>query len=117
MVLPMPRRPQSSANVGFRTGPAPSSRRLSQSIRRFHPAIDSSAAAWCDRFPVIFNERDRLGANTQEELDMSNNVKENGLERITRNNSALCLIDHQVGLLVGVHDIAVAELKHNVVGL
>ena len=39
------------------------------------------------------------------------------MERITRNNSAICLIDHQVGLLVGVHDITVAELKHNVVGL
>ena len=39
------------------------------------------------------------------------------LERITRNNSAICLIDHQLGLLVGVHDITVAELKHNVVAL
>src|SRR6266566_5435834 len=39
------------------------------------------------------------------------------LERITRNNSAICLIDHQVGLLLGVHDITVAELKNNVVGL
>ena len=39
------------------------------------------------------------------------------LERITRNNSAICLIDHQVGLLLGVRDITVAELKHNVVGL
>jgi nicotinamidase-related amidase len=48
---------------------------------------------------------------------VSNNFKENVLERITKNNSAICLIDHQVGLLVGVHDITVAELKHNVVGL
>ena len=39
------------------------------------------------------------------------------MERITRNNSAICLIDHQVGLLLGVHDITVTELKHNVVGL
>ena len=39
------------------------------------------------------------------------------MERITRNNSAICLIDHQVGLLLGVRDITVAELKHNVVGL
>src|ERR1700692_1942655 len=48
---------------------------------------------------------------------MSNNFKENVLERITKNNSAICLIDHQLGLLVGVHDITVAELKHNVVAL
>src|ERR1700736_3470444 len=39
------------------------------------------------------------------------------MERITRNNSAICLIDHQVGLMLGVHDITVAELKNNVVGL
>jgi nicotinamidase-related amidase len=39
------------------------------------------------------------------------------MERITRNNSAVCLIDHQVGLLSGVRDITVTELKHNVVGL
>jgi len=39
------------------------------------------------------------------------------MERITRDNSAVCLIDHQVGLLSGVRDITVAELKHNVVGL
>src|SRR5580693_3914309 len=39
------------------------------------------------------------------------------MERITRDNSAVCLIDHQVGLLSGVRDITVNELKHNVVGL
>ena len=39
------------------------------------------------------------------------------MERITRDNSAVCLIDHQVGLLTGVRDIAISELKHNVVGL
>jgi nicotinamidase-related amidase len=41
----------------------------------------------------------------------------NNSERITKDNSAICLIDHQLGLLVGVHDITVAELKHNVLGL
>src|SRR6266481_2122546 len=39
------------------------------------------------------------------------------MERITRDDSAVCLIDHQVGLLTGVRDIAISELKHNVVGL
>ena len=39
------------------------------------------------------------------------------MERITRDNSAVCLIDHQVGLLTGVRDITISELKHNVVGL
>ena len=39
------------------------------------------------------------------------------METISRKNSAVCLIDHQVGLLSGVRDITVNELKHNVVGL
>src|SRR5712692_6676616 len=38
-------------------------------------------------------------------------------ERLTSDNAALLLIDHQVGLLTGVSDIPVAELKHNVVAL
>jgi nicotinamidase-related amidase len=37
--------------------------------------------------------------------------------RRTRENTAVLLIDHQVGLFTGVRDIPVAELKHNVVGL
>jgi nicotinamidase-related amidase len=38
-------------------------------------------------------------------------------ERLTSDNAALLLIDHQVGLFTGVRDIPVAELKHNVVAL
>ena len=37
--------------------------------------------------------------------------------RFTRDNTAVLLIDHQVGLFPGVRDINVNELKHNVVGL
>lgn len=37
--------------------------------------------------------------------------------RRTRDNTAVLLIDHQVGLFTGVRDIPIAELKHNVVGL
>jgi nicotinamidase-related amidase len=37
--------------------------------------------------------------------------------RITRENTAVLLIDHQVGLFTGVRDITVGELKHNVVAL
>ncbi|MER5791138.1 isochorismatase family protein [Streptomyces sp. NPDC001980] len=39
------------------------------------------------------------------------------LEPVTRDNAAVVLVDHQVGLLSGVRDIAVGELKHNVVAL
>jgi nicotinamidase-related amidase len=37
--------------------------------------------------------------------------------RITRENTAVLLIDHQIGLMTGVRDMPVEELKHNVVGL
>lgn len=39
------------------------------------------------------------------------------MERITRDNAVLCLIDHQVGLMTGVVDFSINTLKHNVVGL
>ena len=38
-------------------------------------------------------------------------------EPLTRDNAALVLVDHQVGLMTGVRDYSIAELKHNVVGL
>ena len=38
-------------------------------------------------------------------------------QRLTPDNAALLLIDHQVGLFTGVRDIPVAELTHNVVSL
>ena len=38
-------------------------------------------------------------------------------ERLTRDNAAVVLVDHQVGLYSGVRDIPVGELKHNVVAL
>jgi nicotinamidase-related amidase len=38
-------------------------------------------------------------------------------EPLTSENAALVLVDHQVGLMTGVRDYSIAELKHNVVGL
>jgi nicotinamidase-related amidase len=37
--------------------------------------------------------------------------------RRTRANTAVLLVDHQVGLFTGVRDLTVSDLKHNVVGL
>ncbi|MGH8719427.1 MAG: isochorismatase family protein, partial [Burkholderiales bacterium] len=39
------------------------------------------------------------------------------LSLLSRDNAAVLLIDHQIGLLTGVRDMNVAELKHNVVAL
>lgn len=36
---------------------------------------------------------------------------------LARENTALLLVDHQVGLYSGVRDIDTLELKHNVVGM
>ena len=38
-------------------------------------------------------------------------------EPLTSENAAVILVDHQVGLLTGVRDYSIGELKHNVVGL
>ena len=38
-------------------------------------------------------------------------------EPLTTESAALVLVDHQVGLMTGVRDYSIAELKHNVVAL
>ena len=38
-------------------------------------------------------------------------------EPLSAENAALVLVDHQVGLMTGVRDYSIAELKHNVVAL
>jgi len=44
-------------------------------------------------------------------------IKKEFYETITPENSALIIVDHQIGLYTGVRDIPVMELKHNIVGL
>ncbi len=39
------------------------------------------------------------------------------LEKLTTENAALLIVDHQIGLYTGVKDIKVSELKHNIVAL
>jgi len=48
---------------------------------------------------------------------MSNSANTRFTGRLTRENTALLIIDHQVGLYIGVRDITLQDLKHNVVGL
>ena len=38
-------------------------------------------------------------------------------EPLTSENAALVLVDHQVGLMSGVRDMPIRDLKHNIVGL
>src|SRR3989442_8352014 len=48
---------------------------------------------------------------------MPNSSATRSADRLTRDNAAVLIIDHQVGLYTGVRDITLLELKHNVVGL
>src|SRR2546426_9260916 len=48
---------------------------------------------------------------------MPNSSGRRSADRLTRDNAAVLIIDHQVGLYTGVRDITLLELKHNVVGL
>ncbi len=45
------------------------------------------------------------------------NVTAKPRTRMTQDNTAVLLIDHQVGLFTGVRDIGVAELERSIVGL
>ncbi len=38
-------------------------------------------------------------------------------EPLTASNAAVVFVDHQVGLMTGVRDYSIAQLKHNIVGL
>jgi nicotinamidase-related amidase len=51
----------------------------------------------------------------QQENPMANPTRP--YESLTSENAALVLVDHQVGLMTGVRDYSIAELKHNVLGL
>jgi nicotinamidase-related amidase len=46
-----------------------------------------------------------------------NDMVNESSERLTRENTAVILVDHQVNLFTGVRDYSIAELKHNVVAL
>jgi len=52
--------------------------------------------------------------NMRDQADSSKNAY---LSMQSRDDTVLLLVDHQVGLLTGVRDMNVAELKHNVVAL
>jgi nicotinamidase-related amidase len=54
---------------------------------------------------------------TKQEQSTMKPDKNHPYEPLTSENAAVLLVDHQIGLFTGVRDIAVGELKHNVVAL
>jgi len=48
---------------------------------------------------------------------LSDTKKNDYLSMLSRDNAVLLLVDHQVGLISGVRDSSVGDLKHNVVAL
>jgi len=45
------------------------------------------------------------------------NVTNHNPDPLTKDNALLVLVDHQVGLMTGIRDYSIADLKHNIVGL
>src|SRR2546426_9264090 len=60
-----------------------------------------------------------LAATAQPQLSRENAMTNQNrpYEPLTSENAALVLIDHQIGLMTGVRDYSIDELKHNVVAL
>jgi len=74
------------------------------------------AATHCHRKPAIDRQpQPATQVSFLEEKVMPNQI--HPYEPLTSENAALVLIDHQVGLMTGVRDISIGELKHNVVAL
>lgn len=44
-------------------------------------------------------------------------TKLNNPEPLTRDNAAVVFVDNQVGLMTGIRDYSIGDLKHNIVGL
>lgn len=51
------------------------------------------------------------------ETVVQDSTQQSKLSLFSRDTAAVLLVDHQIGLLTGVRDMDVAELKHNVVAL
>lgn len=78
-------------------------RQLVVSSLALSAAFGISAAHAADQVPAV--TRNVMGA-AQHQVD-----------RLTRNNAVLLIVDHQVGLYTGVRDTDTLTLKHNIVGL
>src|SRR5262249_30695581 len=74
-----------------------------------------------NRCPLLGGKADigRTGITPRAVTVRSSNMTDNirPYEPLNSENAALVLVDHQVGLMSGVRDYSIAELKHNVVGL
>ncbi len=81
--------------------------------RHFLPTAAIGAAA------TAFGLAPSLAAAIQprrpQEYEMSDQVRP--YEPLTSDNTALVLVDHQIGLMTGVRDYSTGELKHNIVAL
>lgn len=75
-----------------------------------HSAGLGVAAAAVTAAPVAVAQ-----SNANKETTMTDQTK--AYSPLTSDNAALVLVDHQVGLLTGVRDYSIGELKHNVVAL
>src|SRR5439155_13504657 len=65
----------------------------------------------------LCSNRVRQSIKRRYELEESMTYESKPYQPLTADNSVLVLVDHQVGLMTGVRDYEIGELKHNVVAL
>jgi nicotinamidase-related amidase len=65
----------------------------------------------------VFRPDQHSVIRTLDQLEEGENMIPRAYEPLTADNTALVLVDQQVGLMTGVRDISTGELKHNVVAL
>ena len=63
---------------------------------------------------AVLDTLDDTGVKSKENAMNNQSLR---YEPLTSENAALVLVDHQVGLMTGVRDYSIGELKHNVVAL
>lgn len=80
-----------------------------------HGAVLASGAGVALASSLFGSTRSRAG--TPEKIPEMTETSNSFLAMLSRQTTVLLLTDHQVGLYTGVRDIAVGDLKHNVVAL
>jgi nicotinamidase-related amidase len=100
-------------NLSGLTAPAPHNKRVrspkefrgsTRQLRSFRTFREKQSLSFCALEETLeFNEGENMVPQKH--------------TRRTRENTAVLLVDHQVGLFTGVRDLTVSDLKHNVVGL
>ncbi|MCG6560704.1 isochorismatase family protein [Ruegeria sp. 1NDH52C] len=67
--------------------------------------------------PVALDQLTDLITTQRQPQKEKTMTKLNNPDPLTRDNAAVVFVDNQVGLMTGIRDYSIADLKHNIVGL